>query len=158
MVRQRRELFVLPSARLVLLDGAGLGDEHAEELADYLRDNSQTELLHLAANELTDDGVLTLSSTLPTCAVRRLSLAGNNVQDEGARALAAALAYGYAPRHLDLSDNMLTDGGAIDLVRSAAAHTPSLVWLDLRANPLLTAEGKIEAADAAREASFEMLV
>ena len=43
---QRRELHVLPSARIVLLDGVGLSDEHADELVDYLRDNSRTELLH----------------------------------------------------------------------------------------------------------------
>ena len=41
VVRQRRELHVLPSARIVLLDGVGLSDEHADELADYMRDNSR---------------------------------------------------------------------------------------------------------------------
>ena len=40
-------------------------------------DNSQTELLHLGGNELTDSGIIAIAAALRTCAVRRLSLAGN---------------------------------------------------------------------------------
>ena len=156
VVRQRRELFMLPSARIVLLDSSGIGDEHAEELSDYLRDNTHTELLHLAGNELTDAGVCAIASSLSTCAVRRLSLAGNNVQDGGANGLVSALASGFAPEQLDLSDNMLTDEGAIALVTGAANATPSLRWLDLRLNPLISDEGRQQCAQASVGASFDL--
>ena len=156
VVRQRRELFVLPSARIVLLDGAALGDDHTDELADYLRDNSQTELLHLAGNELTDSGVEAIASALSTCRVRRLSLASNHVQDGGALALAAALESGFAPEQLDLSDNMLADEGATALVRAAAEGAPSLRWLDLRLNPLISDEGRQTCAAASVGASFDL--
>ena len=158
VVRQWRELALLPSARLVLLDHAMISDEHADELAEYARDNTCTELLHLGGNELTNEGLTVLAAALPTSSIRRLSLAGNNVQDEGALALGAALAKGFAPEHIDLSDNMLTDTGALGLVEQALKHGPALVWLDLRANPLITAEGRHEARAAAERARFELLL
>ena len=155
-MRQRRELHLLPSARIVLLDGVGLSDEHADEVAEYLRDNSRTELLHLGRNELTDVGVATVAVALATCAARRLSLAGNNVEDGGARALAVALSQGFAPEQLDLSDNMLTDEGALALISAAVQHAASLRWLDLRLNPLISDQGRAEAASAAVGASFDL--
>lgn len=57
----------------------------------------------MGGNELTDSGVATIAAALHTCAVRRFSLAGNNMQDDGARALAAALVSGFSPEQLDLS-------------------------------------------------------
>ena len=156
IVRQRRELFMLPSARLVLLDGVGLADEHADEIAEYLRDNSRTELLHLGGNEFTDDGIMAISGALATCAVRRLSIAGNNVQDDGARAIGRALADGFHPMQLDLSDNMITDEGAIELIELAVSHGNELVWLDLRLNPLMTAEGCQEAVGVAAKGRFTL--
>ena len=149
---------MLPSARIVLLEGAGLGDEHADEIADYLRDNGRTELLHLGRNELTDLGVSTIASTLGTCAVRRLSLAANNVEDEGALALAEALAKGFSPEQLDLSDNMLTDEGALALVARAAKHAHHLRWLDLSLNPLISDSGRAAAATASVGACFDLSV
>jgi hypothetical protein len=142
---------------VVLLDGAGLSDEHTDELADYLRDNTHTELLHLAGNELTDSGVGALAAVLSMCAVRRLSLAGNHVQDGGAVGLAAALGAGFAPEQLDASDNMIGDEGALALV-AAAAKSPSLRWLDLRLNPLISDEGRQQCARGAVGASFDLML
>ena len=88
--------------------------------------------------------------------MRRLSLAGNNVQDGGANGLVSALASGFAPEQLDLSDNMLTDEGAIALVTGAANATPSLRWLDLRLNPLISDEGRQQCAQASVGASFDL--
>ena len=156
VVRQRRELHILPSARIVLLDGAGLRDEHADELSDYLRDNSHTELLHLASNELTDSGVGAIAASLFSCGVRRLSLASNHLQDGGALALAQALCDGFAPEQLDLSDNMLTEDGAAMLVETAVRSAPSLRWLDLRLNPLISDEGRALCAQASVGASFDL--
>lgn len=141
---------------VVLLDGAGLTDDHAEELADYLRDNSHTELLHLAGNELTDKGIAALAATLSTCAVRRLSLASNHMQDAGAMRMAAALADGFAPEQLDLSDNMLSEEGALALVSTAANCSPGLRWLDLRLNPLVSDAGRQQCAAASVGASFDL--
>lgn len=53
---------------------------------------------------------------------------------------------------------MLADGGGLDLVEAAARHAPQLLWLDLRANPLLTAEGNDEAVTAAEHAHFDLLL
>jgi len=152
------QLYVLPCARVVLLDGSGLTDDYAEEVADYLRDNSHTELLHLGGNELTDTGLCTIAPVLSTCAVRRLSLAGNNVQDSGAQALAAALADGYAPEQLDLSDNMITDEGALALIRCAVERTPSLRWVDLRLNPLISDEGRAAVASVSVGCGFDLML
>ena len=110
----------------------------------------------LRGQELTDSGLVAIAAALSTCAVRRLSLAGNNVQDDGALALAASLAAGFAPEQLDLSDNMLTDEGALALVSSASQHTPSLRWLDLRLNPLLSDEGRQQCAAAAVGACYDL--
>ena len=156
VVRQRRELHILPSARIVLLDGSGLSDDHADELGDYLRDNADTELLHLGSNELTDAGVEAIAASLCHCKVRRLSLASNHVQDGGALALANALAVGFAPEQIDLSDNMLTEEGAISLVEMAVKTTTSLRWLDLRLNPLISDEGRALCAQASVGASFDL--
>lgn len=142
----------------MLLDGDGLGDEHADELADYLRDNSHTELLHLAANELTEEGVSAIAASLPTCAVRRLSLASNHVQDAGSLALAAALEAGFAPEQIDLSDNMLTEEGALALVSAAAKSSFSLRWLDLSLNPMISDEGRVACSKASVGACFDLRV
>lgn len=128
------------------------------QVADYLRDNSHTELLHLGGNELTDTGLCTIAPVLSTCAVRRLSLAGNNVQDSGAQALAAALADGYAPEQLDLSDNMITDEGALALIRCAVERTPSLRWVDLRLNPLISDEGRAAVASVSVGCGFDLML
>ena len=88
--------------------------------------------------------------------MRRLSLASNHVQDGGAQCLAAALADGFAPEQLDLSDNMLSEEGALALVESAARATPSLRWLDLRLNPLISDAGRQQCAAASVGASFDL--
>ena len=157
VVRQRRELYILPSARMVLLDDAGLADEHALELADYMRDNRQTEVLQLGRNEFTDLGAAALADALGSCCVQRLSLAGNNLEDGTAAAIARALGAGFAPQGLDLSDNMITDEGVMLVVQAAAAHGALLRWLDLRLNPL-SEKGRAAAAAAADGTQFELQV
>ena len=57
---------------------------------------------------------------------------------------------------LDLSDNMLTEEGALALVTSAAKASTSLRWLDLRLNPLITDEGRQLCAAASVGASFDL--
>lgn len=101
-------------------------------------------------------GVVAISTALATCAVRRISLAGNNVQDDGAYALADALGAGFEPEQVDLSDNMLTDDGAVALVKAAAEHTATLRFLDLRLNPLISDEGRAVAAASSIGASFDL--
>ena len=109
-----------------------------------------------AASQVTDAGAVAISGVLSTCEVRRLSLAGNNLQDDGAYALADALIAGFAPEQVDLSDNMLTDDGALALVKAAAKHTKSLRFLDLRLNPLISDEGRAAAAAASVGANFDL--
>ena len=67
-----------------------------------------------------------------------------------------ALADGFAPEQLDLSDNMLTDDGGLALVQAAKAHTPALRWLDLRLNPLISDDGRHACAAAAVGAPFDL--
>ena len=79
-------------------------------------------------------------------------------QDDGALALAEAIAAGFCPEQLDLSDNMLTDEGALALISKANAHAPSLRWLDLRLNPLISDDARAAAAAASVGASFDLCV
>ena len=46
-------------------------------------------------------------------------------------------------------------GGSYALVGAAAQCTPSLRWLDLRLNPLITDEGRQQCAAASVGASFD---
>ena len=91
VVRQLRQLRLLPNARAVLLAGAALHDEHMSEIADYVRDNPATATLALAGNELTDDGACALAEALGSSSVTELDLASNVIEDRGALALAAAI-------------------------------------------------------------------
>ena len=145
VVRQLRQLRLLPNARAVLLAGAGLHDEHMSEIADYVRDNPATATLALAGNELTDDGACALAEALGASSVTELDLASNVIEDRGALALAAAIGKGFAPRKLSLADNLVSDAGAAALIRAAAA-LPALSSLDLSLN-----QAGAAAAETARE-------
>ena len=145
VVRQLRQLRLLPNARAVLLAGAALHDEHMSEIADYVRDNRATATLALAGNELTDDGACALAEALGASSVTELDLASNVIEDRGALALAAAIGKGFAPRKLSLADNLVSDAGAAALIRAAAA-LPALSSLDLSLN-----QAGAAAAETARE-------
>ena len=145
VVRQLRQLRLLPNARAVLLAGAALHDEHMSEIADYVRDNPATATLALAGNELTDDGACALAEALGASSVTELDLASNVIEDRGALALAAAIGKGFAPRKLSLADNLVSDAGAAALIRAAAA-LPALSSLDLSLN-----QAGAAAAETARE-------
>ena len=128
VVRQLRQLRLLPNARAVLLAGAALHDEHMSEIADYVRDNPATATLALAGNELTDDGACALAEALGASSVTELDLASNVIEDRGALALAAAIGKGFAPRS-SRSQTPQSDAGAAALIRAAAL--PALSSLDL---------------------------
>ena len=145
VVRQLRQIRLLPNARAVLLAGAALHDEHMSEIADYVRDNPATATLALAGNELTDDGACALAEALGASSVTELDLASNVIEDRGALALAAAIGRGFAPRKLSLADNLVSDAGAAALIRAAAA-LPALSSLDLSLN-----QAGAAAAETARE-------
>lgn len=145
VVRQLRQIRLLPNARAVLLAGAALHDEHMSEIADYVRDNPATATLALAGNELTDDGACALAEALGASSVTELDLASNVIEDRGALALAAAIGKGFAPRKLSLADNLVSDAGAAALIRAAAA-LPALSSLDLSLN-----QAGAAAAETARE-------
>lgn len=54
------------------------------------------------------------------------------------------------------TDNMITDEGALSLVARAVAQTPSLRWMDLRLNPLISDEGRASVAASSVGASFDL--
>ena len=115
-------------------------------------------MAHRAVCELLNLNAVVLHELLSSLSFLWIVRSVERAKDEGALALGAALAKGFAPEHIDLSDNMLTDTGALGLVEQALKHGPALVWLDLRANPLITTEGRHEARAAAERAPFDLLL
>ena len=153
-VTARRQLRLFPRAAVVAIEGANLHDVHVSELADYLLHNAHTAEVHLGANEITDGGVEVLAASLPTCAVRLLSLRSNLLEDGSALAISDALARGFAPSSVDLSNNLIGPAGAIAIVRAAwrrDRRTPSSVTLNLSANQIDDAAVGAIADLAARE-------
>lgn len=121
-------------ARLRTLDLSdnSVGDDGVAALARGV-DVRWLDALSLRRAGVTDRGLVRLAA-LPW-APHALSLGGNAIGDEGARALAASPACARL-RHLDLSENRLTDEGVAAL--AASPYLRALERLSLTANPALT--------------------
>lgn len=165
VVRGLRELRLLPGAAAVLLAEAELGDEHAPEVADYLRYGATTRVVDLSANNFTDGAVAALAASLVTSAVAELSLAGNNLEGaacevgdflggggsgdasgEGqAEGSSSGDSGGGMLRRLSLADNLVGPHGGRSLAR--ALPRSSLEELRLESN-LLGDEGAAAIAAA----------
>nr|XP_055060313.1 NACHT, LRR and PYD domains-containing protein 12-like isoform X2 [Misgurnus anguillicaudatus] len=88
-------------------------DKGCAALASALRSNTHLRDLNLSNNKIRDSGVKRLSDGLknPNCKLEKLKLWRCDVTDEGCAALASALTSNSHLRHLDLSNNKLSDSG-----------------------------------------------
>ncbi|CAE8588342.1 unnamed protein product, partial [Polarella glacialis] len=85
------------------------------------------QVLDLDCNDLQDEGLSALASSLPHCrSLRELRLGGNRLGLQGAQSLAAALARCQEPglQKLDVSRNYLGPAGAAALAEALAAEPP----------------------------------
>lgn len=133
----------------LLLSKNELGDEGAIAFAATLRHNRKLLRIDLGSNGIGDPGAVALARALERNADSALMLLGlswNQIGDEGAAAFAETLRHGApALESLLLSANMITDAGALDLLRALPQH-PRLEDLDIDEN-FATAQSvaKVEA-------------
>ncbi|XP_051763825.1 NACHT, LRR and PYD domains-containing protein 12-like isoform X19 [Ctenopharyngodon idella] len=87
--------------------------EGCAALASALRSNSHLRELNLSGNIIGDGGLTLLSDGLkdPHCKLEKLWLSQCNITDEGCAALASALRSNSHLRELNLSGNIIGDGG-----------------------------------------------
>ena len=121
----------------LLLGGNKLGDEGAVAVAAMLRHNRKLLRLDLGTNAIGDSGAVALARALELNTKSGLLLLGlswNQIGDEGAEAFAESLRNGApALETLLLSANMITDSGALGLLRALPQH-PRLEDLDVDEN------------------------
>jgi len=130
----------LPPLSRLNLCNCGLGVAGALHLADLLRDPAAAaaledlEDLELGSNEVGEEGARALAAALPRCpALRKLHLSYNRLGEGGARALAEALPQCPALEQLELNNNGLGEGAARALAE-ALPRCPALRELGLSSN------------------------
>ena len=112
----------LPRSAIATLQ---LGDnafraQGASELAAALPQSKVTDL-GFHSIRIGDEGVAALAALLPDCAVSRLRLGGqNDIHDEGAQSLAAALAWTPALTELDMRSSLVIGPAGRVALRAAA--------------------------------------
>jgi uncharacterized protein (TIGR02996 family) len=121
----------LGRVRILDLESNDLGDADIEILAASPHLTELSALL-LWCNRVGDDGVRALlGGSLPR--LGRLDLSNNMIGDGGAEALAASLFLKQLTM-LDLTGNRISDTGALAL--AASPHSAGLTWLELAKNPI----------------------
>eukprot|EP00736_Rhodelphis_marinus_P014331 Rmarinus@m.21096 len=121
-----------------------LGPDAALDLANVLQFNKRIKVLCLDDNRLGDKGVATLAEVLPTCALTHLSLASNDITDDGVSSLCKALLHPIDGDAADgsrffpsirLSRNVVSDAGAKELAELCVS-LPSVTTLLLDHNQI----------------------
>jgi len=116
------------------MNGLNLGDlgVRAVSLAGAKPQHSSMGELSLAGNNIGNAGAVAVAALLKEgCAIRRLSLRDNGIGDAGAHALAAALAVNTSLEELDLWGNSITGAGKGALLAVANCK----VFLELEVAP-----------------------
>ena len=119
----------LPGLRRLVLTANPIGDEGAEALAAW-KHFPTLQTLYLSNCEISDEGVLALIGGA-TLALEKLTLAQNDLGDDGVKVLAQNAANLPRLRYLELKQSSVGDAGANAL---AAARLPAITHLDLRGN------------------------
>lgn len=108
------------------LSGFRLGDVGARAVAAALMapQNAALRELCLGGNDIGDEGAEAVAVALATqgVALRRLSLRDNRITDKGARALAAALARNSTLEEIDLWGNELSEQGKLAVICAASCE------------------------------------
>ncbi|XP_078251744.1 LOW QUALITY PROTEIN: ribonuclease inhibitor-like [Rhinoraja longicauda] len=117
------------------LNGVGLTDSGAEDLASALSTNRSLTELDLSGNNLGDSGVKPVSTALrnPDCKIQRLRLNNVGLTDSGAEDLVSALRTNPSLTELHLGDNSLTDR-SVPALRRLILTLPRLKRIRLSEN------------------------
>ncbi|XP_051763715.1 NACHT, LRR and PYD domains-containing protein 12-like isoform X4 [Ctenopharyngodon idella] len=136
------------------LSQCNITDEGCAALTSALRSNSHLTELNLSENKIGDEGLMLLSDGLmdPHCKLENLMLSRCNITAEGCAALASALRSNSHLRELNLSGNIIGDGGLTllsDGLKDPHCKLEKLWLFDCN----ITAEGCAALASALRSNS-----
>ena len=114
--------------------------------------------ISLAGNQITDDGVASLSEALkqPTCQLTTLDLGGNEITDAGVASLSEALKQPTCQlTTLDLAVNKITDDGVASLIEALKQSTCQLTTLVLGDNKI-TDDGVTSLSEALKQSTCQL--
>ena len=114
--------------------------------------------INLGGNEITDDGVASLSEALkqPTCQLTTLHLGGNEITDAGVASLSEALKQPNCQlTTLDLAVNEITDDGVATLSEALKQSTCQLTTLGL-GNNKITDDGVASLSEALKQPNCQL--
>ena len=98
--------------------------------------------LNLAGNEISDDGVKAIAEALKeNTSVTNLDLRYTKIGDDGAKAIAEALKKNTSVTNLDLSSNKISDEGAKAIAEALTVNT-TITRLDIHKNQIGAAGAK----------------
>jgi len=141
-------LEMLASSQKLTFSRLGWGDVDSSRLALLLPLGSQVQELHLAFNNIGDQGLIMLAQRLPRMKeLKVLNLSGNKIGDPGASRLSGALTDGgdiaRTLVNLDLGQNHIGDKGALTIAAAVSgAAATALKKLNMKGNPVSPAAKK----------------
>ena len=112
-----------------------IGDDEASDLSIGIRSLSSLSDLNLSCNELGACGATSLANAIKSKNITELYLQHNDIEPEGAIALAAAIQHHKELTHLNLSSNKIGSEGATALA-AAIQHHKELTHLILSSNKI----------------------
>ena len=87
--------------------------------------------LHMSYNEIGDDGITAIASSLSNSSITVLNVNGCGISDVGVRSLAEAISYNQNIRRLLLWNNPITVDGARLIMKAAVDNAVyEYVWID----------------------------
>lgn len=110
----------------VNLSNKQIVDDDLKILSEELKSNHRCVNLSLASNNITSDGIRSLTLALRGSANRTLKtliLSSNNITDEGARSISNMLKVNKTLETLDLSTNIISDNGTKYLAEAIKLNT-----------------------------------
>lgn len=109
------------------VSGNDVGDKGATALFLALKSNTTLEMLNLHKNNIGDDSMPALSNVLllNTSGFSQINLSDNQISDRGALTLAKGVGVNTTVAHLDLKRNQISDDGAASLFRAYSENRNS---------------------------------
>ncbi|XP_039125360.1 LOW QUALITY PROTEIN: RAN GTPase-activating protein 2-like [Dioscorea cayenensis subsp. rotundata] len=150
-----KSLEQFPSITEVYLSYLNLEDEGAIAISTALKESSPSlEVLEIAGNDITVKAAPAIAACIATKKnLTKLSLAENELKDDGAVLIGKALEEGHTQlKELDLSNNMIRRVGARCLAHAVVSNKPNFVLLNINGNAI-SDEGIDEVKDILKAAN-----
>ena len=156
-IRRALQSNFCPVNRLSLVRCDGLNTKYVQP---HIRVLLSTKLLYLDLhdNQITDDGVASLSEALKqsTCQLTTLGLSGNQITDDGVASLSEALKQSTCQlTTLRLNGNQITDDGVASLSEALKQSTCQLTTLGLNGNQI-TDDGVASLSEALKQSTCQL--